>query len=66
MFESVEKFRNVHKGKIGYVLGAGTSLSKYNMEKVSESGIIFSCNYQCLKNVYMKKIFLVIIIKSLE
>lgn len=44
MFDSVEKFRDVHKGKIGYVLGSGPSLSKYNLEKVSESGIIFSCN----------------------
>lgn len=45
MFESVEIFRDIHKGKIGYILGAGYSLNYYDLEKISEDGgIIFTCN----------------------
>lgn len=48
MFESVEKFRNIHKGKKAYVLGAGPSLSKYNMDKIIGDDIVFSCNLAIL------------------
>jgi hypothetical protein len=43
-FESVEKFRNVHKGKTGFVLGAGYSLTECDINSVIKKGISFSCN----------------------
>lgn len=43
-FESVEIFRDIHKGKPGFVLGSGYSLTEHNINKIIEKGISFSCN----------------------
>jgi hypothetical protein len=43
-FESVEKFRDKHKGLPGFVLGAGYSLTEFDINKIIKKGISFSCN----------------------
>jgi hypothetical protein len=43
-FESVEIFRNIHKGQPAFVLGAAPSLKECDISKLYSNGIIISCN----------------------
>lgn len=41
---SLDEIRNIHKGKIGYVMGSGTSLKEIDAQEVIKDGVSFAVN----------------------